>query len=163
MASLATQIKSNDNCGSDLAMGNPSVMQAYNGLVAYDALYRAGCLTDPSGSYCYANAVTNASAPSSSYIYYLPLGVQLPGGSRPACTSCLQNTMRIFAQAAGNSSQPLNADYVSAAEQVQMNCGPTFVQASVVSSSATSSFGPGGLGSSLGLVTLLVVVMNLLA
>ncbi|KAM3418366.1 hypothetical protein BST61_g4365 [Cercospora zeina] len=117
-------------------MGNPSVVQAYNGFLAYDALYHAGCLDDSSGRYCYANAVTNASSPTSSYIYYLPLGVELPGGSRPACTTCLQNTMAIFAQAATNRTQPLNGDYQSAASQIQMNCGPTFVQATVQNSGA---------------------------
>ncbi|KAI5369980.1 hypothetical protein Slin15195_G008580 [Septoria linicola] len=144
MAGLAQEVKQNSNCGSDLAMGNPTAVQAYNGFVAYDTLYHAGCLNDADGGYCYANAVTNASAPTSSYIYYLPLGVQLPGGSRPACTTCLQNTMAIFAQTAGNASQPLSGDYASAAAQVQMGCGPTFVQASVELSSLASpraSFG----------------------
>ncbi|KXT19009.1 hypothetical protein AC579_8736 [Pseudocercospora musae] len=138
MAGLAIDIQSNDHCGPDLQMMNPMVSQAFNGFKAYDTLYHAGCLTDSSGNYCYANAATNISAPASSYIYYLPLGVQLPGGSRPACTQCLQNTMSIFAETAGNSSQPLSRHYVSAAEQVQMNCGPTFVKSSVEMSSSAS-------------------------
>ncbi|EME87693.1 uncharacterized protein MYCFIDRAFT_85794 [Pseudocercospora fijiensis CIRAD86] len=138
MAGLAIDIQTNDHCGPDLQMLNPMVTQAFNGFKAYNALYHAGCLTDSSGNYCYANAATNISAPASSYIYYLPLGVQLPGGSRPACTPCLQNTMRIFAETAGNSSQPLSTDYVPAAEQVQMNCGPTFVESAVATSSTAS-------------------------
>lgn len=156
MAGLAQNIKQDSNCGSDLQMGNPTVVQAYNGFVAYDTLYHAGCLNDASGGYCYANAVTNTSAPTSSYIYYLPLGIQLPGGSRPACTTCLQNTMAIFAQAAGNSSLPLNGDYGPAAEQVQMSCGPSFVQASVQVSASTPpiSIISGSLGSFIVFLTL---------
>ncbi|CZT15552.1 uncharacterized protein RCC_01406 [Ramularia collo-cygni] len=137
MASWAQEIKQTDRCGQDLEMENPVVTQAYNGFVSYKPLYQAACLLDAGGNYCFANAATNASAPTSSYIYYLPLGVELPGGSRPACTTCLQNTMAVFAEAAANKSQPLSADYVGAAEQVQMTCGPSFVGAAVQISAAT--------------------------
>lgn len=157
MAGLAIDIQSDDHCGPDLQMMNPMVSQAFNGFKAYDTLYHAGCLTDSSGNYCYANAATNISAPASSYIYYLPLGVQLPGGSRPACTQCLQNTMSIFAETAGNSSQPLSTDYVSAAEQVQMNCGPTFVESSVEMSSSASQPPTAGL---LSLTTFVILVLS---
>lgn len=136
MAGWAEEIKQEDRCGADLDMENPVVTQAYNGFIAYQPLYRAACLLDSDGNYCFANAATNASAPTSSYVYYLPLGVQLPGGARPACTSCLQNTMAVFAEAAGNTSQPLSSDYVGAAEQIQMACGPSFVGASVQTSTA---------------------------
>lgn len=139
MASWAQEIKREDRCGEDLDMENPVVTQAYNGFLAYQPLYQAACLLDSGGNYCFANAATNASAPTSSYIYYLPLGVELPGGSRPACTTCLQNTMAVFAEAAANTTQPLNEDYVGAAEQVQMTCGPTFVGASVQASGAVST------------------------
>ncbi|CAK3893508.1 Hypothetical predicted protein [Lecanosticta acicola] len=128
MSTLAQQVLLPTTCGEDLQMLNPLVTQARNGFLAYASLYHAGCLTDSDGNYCYANAVTNVSAPTSSYIYYLPLGVQLPGGARPACNECLRNTMAIFADQAANSSQPLSKDYTSAAQQVQMNCGPTFVE-----------------------------------
>ncbi|PPJ53472.1 hypothetical protein CBER1_00419 [Cercospora berteroae] len=156
MASYAQEVKQTANCGADLAMGNPSVVQAYNGFLAYDTLYHAGCLNDDSGRYCYANAVTNSSSPTSSYIYYLPLGVQLPGGSRPACTTCLQNTMAIFAQTASNHTQLLNGDYHSAASQIQMNCGPTFVQATVQNS------GSGSMQSTLQPLAFLVTILTLL-
>lgn len=149
MAGWAQEIQQEDRCGQDLEMENPVVTQAYNGFVAYQPLYQAACLMDTGGNYCFANAATNASAPTSSYIYYLPLGVQLPGGSQPACTSCLQNTMAIFAEAAANTTQPLSKDYVGAAEQVQMTCGPSFVGASVQTSAAapitSASYALGGL------------------
>ncbi|KAK4969296.1 hypothetical protein LTR28_001063, partial [Elasticomyces elasticus] len=51
MASLAQEIRSNGNCGADYANLNPMVMQAYNGFVAYQPLYHAGCLKDAGGNY----------------------------------------------------------------------------------------------------------------
>lgn len=139
------------------------VTQAYDGFIAYPTLYHAGCLTDDEGKYCFASALTNESAPSSSYIYYLPLGVQLPGGARPACNQCLQNTMAIFATTASNTSQPLNEDYTSAAEQVQMLCGPTFVEAAVASNGASHSWIPTPASTLLaGAILLLTLITNLL-
>ena len=140
MASLAQEIQSDNNCGGDLGMQNPMVTQAYNGFIAYQPLYHAGCLTDSDGDYCFANAVTNASAPSSSYVYYLPLGVQLPGGTQPTCDTCLQNTMAVFATYASNSTQPLNTDYGTAAQQIDMTCGPRFVESNVQMSSSIPAF-----------------------
>ncbi|KAK0271708.1 hypothetical protein LTR91_003790 [Friedmanniomyces endolithicus] len=141
MASLAQQLQLPANCASDFAMQNPTVLQAYNGLIAYPPLYHAGCLTDTGGQYCVANAMTNASSPTSSYIYYLPLGLQLPNGTKPACNMCLQNTMAIFATAAGNSSVPLSGDYTSAAQQVDAGCGTQFAEASVENGSSSSLLG----------------------
>lgn len=129
MANLARQIQSPRTCGDDLEMQNPQVLQAYHGFLAYEPVYRAGCLQNPeTGSYCFANALTNASAPTSSYIYYLPLGVQLPGGTRPACSQCLIDTMAVFASNAGNSSQPVSKTYGQAASMVEMSCGPGYVE-----------------------------------
>jgi hypothetical protein len=136
MSSLAQQIQSSNTCGADLQMQNPMVVQAYNGLIAYEPLYHAGCLTDEKGDYCFADAATNTSSPTSSYIYYLPLGTQLPGGTQPTCDSCLKRTMQVFAAYATNSSQPLSTDYQSAAEMIDMTCGPRFVDSSVQMSSA---------------------------
>ncbi|KAK3691293.1 hypothetical protein LTR37_018738 [Vermiconidia calcicola] len=157
MASLAQEIQLEENCGADLEMRNPMVTQAYNGFIAYQPLFHAGCLTDLDGNYCFANAVTNSSAPSSSYVYYLPLGVQLPGGTSPTCDQCLKNTMAVFATYAGNSSQSLSSTYTPAAEQLDMTCGPTFVQATVQMSSSASTMASG-----LGLVSLLFMVLQFL-
>jgi hypothetical protein len=142
MASLAQQIELDENCGADLQLQNPMVTQAYNGFVAYQPLFHAGCLQDNDGNYCFSNAVTNSSAPSSSYVYYLPLGVALPGGTRPTCDLCLKQTMAIFATYAGNSSQPSNAVYTPAAQQLDMTCGPTFVEASVQATGTATSLTP---------------------
>lgn len=104
MSRLAQDIRKQSNCGPDYTKQNPLVLQAYNGLIAYEPLYRAGCLKSGTGSYCtlregtlytgpptnwaidagFADAITNMSSPSDSYVYFLPLGLPLPGGSRPA-------------------------------------------------------------------------------
>jgi hypothetical protein len=75
----------------------------------------------------FANAVTNASATTDAYPYYLPVGVPLPGGARPTCNSCLQDAMAIFSSFAGNSSQPVSKTYNAAAQQIQIGCGNGFV------------------------------------
>ncbi|KAI9817829.1 MAG: hypothetical protein M1827_000948 [Pycnora praestabilis] len=131
MSSLAQELRQDSNCGTDYGYQNPVVQQAYNGLVAYEPLYRAGCLKDFSGSYCFADAITNTSSPSDSYTYYLPLGVSLPGASSPTCNTCLQNTMAVFDEAAANKSQPVSAVYAAAAQQMDIKCGPTYINATV--------------------------------
>ena len=154
MASLAAQIKADSTCGPDYRAQNPLVLQAYNGLLAYPLLYKAGCLQDNSsspssssssnssgsgsdgssgnsGGYCFASAITNALSPSDSYIYYLPLGVSLPGGARPSCNQCLKDTMAVFQQGARDANQPVSATYVDAAQQIDLGCGPAFVNVTV--------------------------------
>ena len=116
-------------------MQNPVVMQAYNGFMAYDPLYKAGCLKDLDGTYCYAEAATNAT-PSSGYVYYLPLGVPLPSSTRPTCSKCLRDTMSVFSTYAAKSKQALSTDYSAAAQQVDISCGPRFVEATVQTSSS---------------------------
>ncbi|KAF2476234.1 uncharacterized protein BDR25DRAFT_210514 [Lindgomyces ingoldianus] len=132
MNALARELRDNANCAVDYANDNPQVLQAYNGLVAYYPLYQAGCLTDTDGRYCFANAVTNTTATTDSYPYYLPLGVSMPGGARPTCNTCLQNAMAIFSNFAGNSTQPISKTYNAAAQQIDLSCGPTFINKTAV-------------------------------
>ena len=145
MNDFAKQLVLDSNCQVDYSNNNPQVLQAYNGLLAYEPLYRASCLRDDQGSYCelhlcwtfltvadwcflgYANAVTNTTATSDSYPFYLPLGVALPGGARPTCNSCLQDEMAIFSSLADNSTQPLSKTYNDAAQQIDIICGTNFV------------------------------------
>lgn len=131
MASFAQQLRLDSNCAQDHRRQNHLVTQAYNGLIAYEPLYRAGCQQDAKQNYCFANAITNTSSPSDSYIYYLPLGIPLPGPSKPSCSSCLLNTMNIFQEAAANRSQPITANYVEAAQMIAITCGPTFINTSL--------------------------------
>lgn len=154
MSSFALTLRSSTACQDDYNSENPQVRQAYAGLLAYDVSYHASCLKntltpgDPDAqqhndNYCFANAVTNTTSPTDSYIYYLPLGTPLPPGSLPTCDPCLTNTMAIFANEAMNKTQPLSLDYVDAATRVNDMCGPAFVNASVPTAGSSS----GGRGS----------------
>lgn len=143
IGSLAQQLRLDANCGADYNLQNPTVRQAYNGLRAYDPLYRAGCEKDDNSTYCFASAITNSTSPSDSYIYYLPLGVSLPGGSQPTCSGCLRSTMAIFNEAASNKSQLINGDYASAAQLIDLGCGPGFVNATVPQGKGTSASSSG--------------------
>lgn len=44
--------------------------------------------------------------------------------------------MSVFATYAGNSNQLLSSDYAAAAQQIDMQCGPRFVESSVPNTSA---------------------------
>jgi hypothetical protein len=52
MNGLARELVAETNCAVDYSNDNPQVLQAYNGLVAYEPLYQASCLRDSEGSYC---------------------------------------------------------------------------------------------------------------
>lgn len=128
MSDLATQLTS--ACSSDLSLQNPQALQALAGLQAYAPLYKASCLKDPATSeYCFVEAVTNASAPASAMVYYLPLGVELPavGRARVSCDGCLKRTMEVFAKWAVDDTQALHADFAGAVEVVDGWCGAGFV------------------------------------
>ncbi|KAF9698957.1 hypothetical protein EKO04_003083 [Ascochyta lentis] len=124
---LARELLSDTACKTDYNNDNPIVLQAYNGLVAYKPSYQASCLRDDEGNYCFANAVSNSSSTTDSYPFYLPIGQELPGGARPTCNSCLQDTMAIYASFANNATQPLSKTYTSAAQQLSISCGSKFV------------------------------------
>ncbi|KAJ4286228.1 hypothetical protein N0V90_013262 [Kalmusia sp. IMI 367209] len=125
---LARQLLTDGACKVDYDNNNPQVVQAYNGLLAYEPMYLASCLRDDDSSFCYANAVTNTTSEGADAVpFYLPLGVNMPGGSRPTCNSCLQDEMAIFSSFAGNSTQPVSQTYASAANTIAMYCGSAFV------------------------------------
>lgn len=52
MDDLARELIKKENCGSDYADNQPQVLQAYNGLLAYEPLYQASCLRDDDGNFC---------------------------------------------------------------------------------------------------------------
>jgi hypothetical protein len=87
MDSFARELQLPSVCKVDLDNDNPMIIQALNGLIAYPVAYQASCLRDDEGSYCFANAVSNTSSTTDSYPYYLPVGQELPAGSRPSCNS----------------------------------------------------------------------------
>lgn len=131
MASFARDLLLDSNCGQDYRRQNPVVGQAYNGLIAYEPLYYAGCQKNGQGTYCYAEAILNSTADlnpvSDSFVYFLPLGIPLPAPSKPSCSQCQLRTMDIFNKAAANNSQPISKTYVNAARMIDLTCGPTFV------------------------------------
>ncbi|KAL8676725.1 MAG: hypothetical protein Q9186_006791, partial [Xanthomendoza sp. 1 TL-2023] len=133
MSSLAVQLRQDNHCGADYRRQQPLVTAAYNGLIAYEPLYKAGCARDPdNGIYCFANAITNSSSPADSYPYYLPLGIPLPEGSEPSCTTCLEEMMGVFSEAAGDKTQqPLLQTYPDAARIINGKCGPGFANQTV--------------------------------
>jgi hypothetical protein len=153
------QLSSNltGNCASDLEAQNPVILQTQLGLKAYNTLYTASCLRNPSTSaYCFADAVTNASSNTDSYIYYLPLNVSLPGGSAPTCDACLANTMAVFEKATSDRSSPLVSDYPLAAQQINVHCGPGFVNTSLAAADSSMAGGrPTAPGAALALVVVL--------
>ncbi|KAL8869395.1 MAG: hypothetical protein Q9174_004300 [Haloplaca sp. 1 TL-2023] len=132
MSSIASDLRSEDTCASDYTRQQPLVIAAYNALVSYEPLYRAGCERDNEGNYCFANAITNRTSPTDAYPYYLPLGIGLPGGSQPTCSTCLQRAMGIFQEAGGKKSgQVLQETYPAAASMVNQACGPGFVESTI--------------------------------
>jgi len=160
MAALATNLTADSNCASDFSAQNPQIQQAKLGLEAYQPLYTASCLLNPTTqSYCFAGAVTNASSPTDAYIYYLPLNISLPGGSQPTCNSCLKNTMAVFDAATSDRSSLISGDYIAAAQQINVQCGPAFVNqslAAAIKPSGASNIAPPT--SNIGLFALAIIV-----
>ncbi|KAK2791829.1 hypothetical protein FQN51_002016 [Onygenales sp. PD_10] len=130
MEELATAIKSPNACKADFELEQPLVVRAYNSMLAYTSIYEATCLVNPdTNNYCFADAMGTGS--ENSYVYFLPLGLPMPGSSSPTCSKCLQATMQRFSNAAKIKGQPIVNTYVAAAEQININCGPSFVVAAV--------------------------------
>ena len=132
MANYAKQLLSKGACKADFDAENPNVLEAHQGFLAYEAVYQATCQKSPDlSSYCFTDAVTNASSPTSSYIYFLPLGLDLPAGTAPTCNECLATTMNDYATFAGNGTLPLSSVYANAVQTIDQTCGPNFVTAQV--------------------------------
>ncbi|KAI1154671.1 hypothetical protein F4825DRAFT_153591 [Nemania diffusa] len=140
---LASSLIDDSNCGREYERQNALVVLAYKGMKTYETVYRATCLTDKdsnSSSYCFANAITNASTASNSYLYYLPFNSSLPSNAVPACGSCTQQTMQIYQAATSDRKADISNTYLSAADQINMNCGSNFINTTLavaVNSSAT--------------------------
>lgn len=163
LSAFASNITSTSACSIDLANENPLIEQALLGLLAYKPLYQASCLHNPStGAYCYADAITNASNTADAYIYFLPLNISLVGGSQPTCDTCLKETMQIFEADTSDRKSALFSDYVGAAMQVNVNCGPGFVNSSLApaASGASPSFSSGPNPSNVGVIALFVLVAS---
>ncbi len=130
------------NCGADFRNQQPLVLQAYNGLVAYEPVYKATCLkAADTNDYCFTEAVTNSSNSDDVYPYYTAIGLNLPAGGSPTCNDCLHQSMNIFAQYAVRKEQPLSSTYLGCATAVDGTCGAGFADTAVKVGSIKSSMG----------------------
>ncbi|KAL9113390.1 MAG: hypothetical protein Q9227_002431 [Pyrenula ochraceoflavens] len=160
MKDLASQLISDDHCGPDYTEQNPIVLQAHAGLEAYQPVYQASCIKSAkSGQYCFVDAMSSSDNLSDTYPYYLGIGLNLPGGSRPTCDKCLQDTMAVFANAARDKNQPVSTVYTQAAQQIDLGCGPTFVNSTVPVATTKGSSGSVVVGPTSGFLGMLVAVV----
>jgi hypothetical protein len=141
MAAYASRITADENCGFEYRATNPVVVQAFMALSAYMPLYRAGCLKDTDGAYCFAKAISNSTASSmDSWPYFIPLGISLPPGTRTSCSSCVQDTMVAFSVEGG----VFRTQYLKSAEQLNSRCEanwlPLTFKASLSSASRNSYY-----------------------
>ncbi|PGH23257.1 hypothetical protein AJ80_02673 [Polytolypa hystricis UAMH7299] len=135
MSHFAGEMVKEETCAGDLKAENPLLVQAQNGLLAYQAVFNSTCLKSPdTTNYCFADAVTNTSSVENPYVYYLGIGMPLPASSHPTCNSCLQATMKSYSQAAKRKNQPITKTYGDAAQQINILCGPSFVPTVAVGS-----------------------------
>lgn len=139
LTKAAQNLTASANCKAEIDQGQSLVLQAWRGLRAYKILYSATCLQDPSTNmYCFASAVTNVTAPSDSYLYFLPYGLALPGASSPSCNWCTQETMAIYNAASADKQQFVASNYEDAARQVNTICGPGFVNGTLPKGAAAA-------------------------
>ena len=141
MSYFANELMKDSNCGRDFRDQNPLVLQAYNGLVAYEPLYKATCIKDKQGEYCYSNAITNVTNPGDAYPYFTALGLPMLGIAHPTCNQCLKQTMEIFAEYAVNKVQALSVTYLPCAQQVNGGCGVGYANANVKVGTVDSGMG----------------------
>ncbi|CAJ2507031.1 Uu.00g082170.m01.CDS01 [Anthostomella pinea] len=146
LGKLADELIADGNCATDYEMQNALVMQAYTGMKVYNTVYKATCLTDPDDSaYCFANAVTNLTTASNSYLYQMPFNMTLPTNAAPACNSCTNETMGIFQAATSDRNAGITYTYQGAAKQINSICGDGFVNetlAAVTPQTAAASVHP---------------------
>ncbi|KAM0746808.1 hypothetical protein T439DRAFT_109782 [Meredithblackwellia eburnea MCA 4105] len=148
MSQLATQIRLQNTCGTDLAQGNALAVEALAGFQNYELMRAAGCMrNNATGQYCFAEAAAQSTA-SELYYYYLPTGTSLPSGTKTTCGSCTQDLMSLYAIYATNSSLSISKTYSAARTLSNQNCGPTFASVVVAAVSAGSRLGAGSSSSS---------------
>ncbi|KPI44920.1 uncharacterized protein AB675_2806 [Cyphellophora attinorum] len=162
LTDIARQLTSDAHCGADFRARQPLVIQAYNGLVSYEPVATATCLTTPSDAYnetsapvspstsgeddtknqyCFLSALSNKQNPSDPFPYYTGIGMNLPQVARPTCNGCLKQAMSIFAKWAVRYEQPLAETYLDCAGIVNGVCGSGFADANVKAGSVNDAQG----------------------
>lgn len=140
LSTAARNLTAPENCKTEWNRGDATVKQVLFGLKAYEMMYKASCLQNPSNDmYCFANAVTNLTTPSDAYFYYLPYNLSLPGSSLPSCSWCIEETMAIFHAASADRSQVIANTYEAAARQVNTICGIDFVNSTLPKEEVSST------------------------
>jgi len=141
MSTAAQNLTAEENCKEEYDDGVRHVMDAYKGLMNYQVVYTATCLEDPdTDMYCFANAVTNSSNSSDTYVYSLPYDLELPGSSTPTCNWCNKETMGIFHAASANRDLLISNTYEEAARQFNNLCDVDYVNGTLPE--AVESSGP---------------------
>jgi hypothetical protein len=144
MTSLAKQMLHDSNCGGDYESHNSVVQSVYQELMAYEPMYHASCLTNPSTKdYCFVDAVTNISAPNDYNVYMVPIGSTLTLSGQLTCNECLQATMDVFAHWASVDGQSLDNTYLPSAKVVNNYCGSNFARTNVTVGSDVVTAGAG--------------------
>ena len=101
------------------------------GLEAFEVMYNASCLADPTtNAFCFLNAVAN-SDPTELYFYELPLGIALPVNAHPQCTPCTKTVLDAYAAALSDPTQAdsltgLKQTYDTAAGLTIQSCGSAY-------------------------------------
>ena len=160
LLSLAKDLLNHKNCGRDYGLGNPLVVDAYQGLIAYEAVYRASCLkSSQTGRYCFVDALSSPPAGSNSSrhsstspppgdydMFSVPLGYPLTQdpaeqhgeGDNPAkedpflsCNECVRREMEVYAGFARRDGQPVAGSYLPSAQVVNRWCGEGFVDLNI--------------------------------
>ncbi|OQD72357.1 hypothetical protein PENPOL_c001G02746 [Penicillium polonicum] len=144
MTTLAADLLKPDNCGDDYENDNSVVKGTYRDLVAYEPMYRATCLTNPSTkNYCFVDAVSNSTVPDDYSVYLMPLGTPLSSGDVPTCNKCLKATMELFSGWARRDGQSLDSTYLPSAKIVNAHCGDGFASTNITVGSADVRAGAG--------------------
>lgn len=144
MTSLAADLLNPAHCGDDYENGNSVVKGTYSDLVAYEPMYRATCLTDPSTQkYCFVDAVSNSTNADDYGVYLIPLGTPLTVGAVPTCNTCLKATMGLFSSWARRDGQSLDSTYLPSAKIVNSHCGGGFAPTNITVGSAAVRAGAG--------------------
>ncbi|CAI7622381.1 unnamed protein product [Penicillium bialowiezense] len=144
MSDLAADLLKDENCREDYHNGNSVVKGTYRDLIAYEPMYRATCLRNPSTQqYCFVDAALNSTSPDDYNVYFMPLGNTLGAGSKPTCSRCLQSTMDVFSGWAKVDGQSLDTTYLPSARVINAHCGAGFAVTNITVGSEASTGGAG--------------------
>ena len=74
----------------------------------------------------YTLAITNSTNPADAANYYLPT-IRMLSGARPSCSYCTRSLFNVYYQFSSNATLQISKNYLEAAQVVNLNCGPGYV------------------------------------